>query len=207
MDLESVSRRCGSVGIRPYRSDDAPALAAAVQASLDDLRRWLPWAHESYGPEEARSWIESRTRAWDEAEAYSFAIVRPDAAGPAETGTAPTGAPGDEVWFLGGVGINRIDRQNRVGNVGYWVRTRATGQGVATTAVRLAARVGFEQGGLRRLEFLVSVENGASQRVAEKVGARREGVLRRRLRVRERVDDAFLYALLPDDLAEAHPRE
>jgi Acetyltransferases, including N-acetylases of ribosomal proteins len=105
------------------------------------------------------------------------------------------------------VGINRIDRQNRVGNVGYWVRTQATGRGVATTAVRLAARVGFEQAGLRRLEFLVSVENEASQRVAEKVGARREGVLRRRLRVRERVDDAFLYALLPDDLAETHRRE
>jgi hypothetical protein len=82
MDLEHVSRHRGPVGIRPYRADDAPALAVAVRASLDDLRRWLPWAHASYGLEDARSWIESRNRAWEEAEAYSFAIVRPDEVAP-----------------------------------------------------------------------------------------------------------------------------
>lgn len=206
MDLDNCSRCSGGIGIRPYRSDDAPALAAAVQASLDDLRRWLPWAREAYGPEDARAWIEDRRQAWDEGEAYSFAVVQPSGEGPEEPDGARDGGP-DDTGFLGGVGINRIDRQNRVGNVGYWVRTRATGRGVATTAVRLAARIGFEQAGLRRLEFFVSVENEASQRVAEKVGARREGVLRRRLRMRERVDDAFLYALLPDDLIGAHHGE
>jgi len=203
MDGDPVTLCRGAVGIRPYRSDDAPALAAAVQASLDDLRRWLPWAHESYGTEDARSWIEDRERAWDEGEAYSFAIVRPDETTSGGTDDTFAGAASDEAWFLGGVGINRIDRQNRVGNVGYWVRTCARGQGVATTAVRLAARVGFEQAGLRRLEFLVSVENEASRRVAQKVGARREGVLRRRLRVREWVDDAVLYALLADNFGDA----
>ncbi len=194
MNLDNRSWCSGAIGIRPYRSDDAPALAAAVQASLDDLRRWLPWAREAYGTEDARAWIENRRRAWDDGEAYSFAIVQ--ASGDAH------GVP-DESGFLGGVGINRIDRQNRIGNVGYWVRTQATGQGVATTAVRLAARVGFGEPGLRRLEFLVSTANEASQRVAEKVGACREAILRRRLRVREWVDDAFLYALFPEDLVEA----
>jgi RimJ/RimL family protein N-acetyltransferase len=70
---------------------------------------------------------------------------------------------------------------------------------VATTAVRLAARTGFEEGGLRRLKCLLSVHHEASQRVAEKAGAQREGLLRR-LRVRGRGDDAFLYGMLPDDL-------
>lgn len=203
MDVDGISYQRGPVGIRPYRSHDTPALAAAVQASLDDLRRWLPWAHEAYGTEDARSWIEGRERAWDEGEAYSFAIVRPGETAPRETGGAPAGKPSGEAGFLGGVGINRIDRQNRVGNVGYWVRTGARGQGVATTAVRLAARFGFDQVGLQRLEFLVSIENEVSRRVAEKVGASREGVLRRRLRVREWVDDAVLYALLADDFGDA----
>jgi len=73
------------------------------------------------------------------------------------------------------------------------------GREVATTAVQLVARTGFEEGGLRRLECLLSVHHEASQRVAEKAGAQREGLLRR-LRVRGRVDDAFLYGMLPDDL-------
>ncbi|PSQ75440.1 MAG: hypothetical protein BRD35_09065 [Bacteroidetes bacterium QH_7_62_13] len=93
-----------------------------------------------------------------------------------------------------------VRRSGEVGNMGYWVQSCATGREVATTAVRLVARTGFEEGGLRRLECLLSVHHEASQRVAEKAGAQREGLLRRRLRVRGRVDDAFLYGMLPDDL-------
>ncbi len=204
MCVNRISRRFGTVEIRPYRSEDVEALAAAVQESIDDLRRWLPWVHEEYGRDDARSWVESREQAWDDGEAYSFAIVRPDGSAPEEKADGIAGEPDDGRRFLGGVGINRIDPQNRLGNVGYWVRTRAAGQGVATTAVRLAARMGFERIGLRRLELLVSVENEASQRVAEKVGARREGRLRRRLRVREWTDDAILYGLLPADLRDPH---
>jgi RimJ/RimL family protein N-acetyltransferase len=62
------------------------------------------------------------------------------------------------------------------------------------------AHTGFEEGGLRRLECLLSVHHEASQRVAEKAGAQRESLLCRRLRVRGRGDDAFLYGMLPDDL-------
>jgi RimJ/RimL family protein N-acetyltransferase len=64
-----------------------------------------------------------------------------------------------------------------VAHVGYWVRTGQTGQGIATAAVRLIARFGFEDLGLQRLELLVAVENLASRRVAEKAGARFEGIL------------------------------
>jgi len=204
--MDRISRRRGEIEIRPYRSEDVAPLTAAVQESIDDLRRWMPWAHEEYGREEARSWIESRGPAWTNEEAYSFAVVRSDQPAAGEGADRIT-EEADGQQFLGGVGINRIDEQNRVGNVGYWVRTRATGREVATTAVRLVARFGFERVGLGRLELFVSVENEASQRVAEKVGARREGVLRRRLRVQERVDDAILYALLPGDLQEANPQK
>jgi ribosomal-protein-serine acetyltransferase len=74
------------------------------------------------------------------------------------------------------VGLDRI-RSNETANVGYWVRTRQTGQGIATAAVRLIARFGFEDLGLRRLELFIAVDNVASRRLAEKVGATFEGVL------------------------------
>ncbi|MFO8099091.1 MAG: GNAT family protein [Salinibacter sp.] len=178
---DCVSRCRGSVCVRPFRDADIEPLAAAVQASLDDLRPWLPWAHAAYDRTDARTWVESRPTAWANDEAYSFAVVH--------TGTGR---------FLGGVGINRIDRPSRVGNLGYWARTDATGQGVATTAARLAADIGFEDLGLRRIELLVPVGNTASRRVAEKIGAVEEGLLRRRLRVEENVYDTVLYALFPE---------
>ncbi len=57
-------------------------------------------------------------------------------------------------------------------------RTGQTGQGIATAAVRLIARFGFEDLGLLRLlELLIAADNLASRRVAEKVGATFEGVV------------------------------
>ena len=43
--------------------------------------------------------------------------------------------------------------------------------------LRLLTQFAFEDLGLRRLELLIAVENLASRRVAEKVGATLEGVL------------------------------
>jgi len=78
--------------------------------------------------------------------------------------------------FLARVGLDWISASGTA-NVGYWVRTGQTGQGIATAAVRRVARFGFEDLGLRRLELLVAVDNLASRRVAEKVGATFEGIL------------------------------
>jgi RimJ/RimL family protein N-acetyltransferase len=54
--------------------------------------------------------------------------------------------------------------------------------------------------GLHRIEIVVAVGNRASQRVAEKVDATYEVVLRHRLRLGETPVDAHMYSLLPDDV-------
>jgi RimJ/RimL family protein N-acetyltransferase len=66
-------------------------------------------------------------------------------------------------------------------NLGYWVRTSETGRGIASKATRLVAQFGFAELGLQRIEILAAVGNVASQRVAEKAGAVRECVARKRL--------------------------
>lgn len=85
-------------------------------------------------------------------------------------------------------------------NLGYWVRTSAAGRGVATGATRAVARFGFEQIGLKRIEIVAAVNNLSSQRVAEKAGAVREGVLRKRLLIRGESHDAVLFSLVAEDL-------
>jgi len=62
------------------------------------------------------------------------------------------------------------------------------------------ARLGFAQLGLQRIEIIAAVDNLASQRVAEKAGAVREGLARKRLLVRGEPQDAFVFSLLPEDL-------
>jgi RimJ/RimL family protein N-acetyltransferase len=85
---------------------------------------------------------------------------------------------------------------HRCANLGYWVRSSATGQGVAPVAVRLLANWAFRETEILRLEILAAVGNRRSQRVALKAGAVREGVLRDRLFLRDEPQDAIVFSIV-----------
>jgi RimJ/RimL family protein N-acetyltransferase len=166
------------IRIRPYRLDDAPVVWEAVRESLRELQPWLAWCHPGYAIEETRVWLAEQVPAFQQATSFAFAI------------TTEGGA------FLGGTGLDRIDRANRLSNVGYWVRSSAARRGVATAAVGLIREWAFTNTDLVRLEILVATGNIASRRVAEKSGAVYEGTLRSRIVIGGTHHDAALYAFV-----------
>jgi ribosomal-protein-serine acetyltransferase len=165
--------------VRPYEPGDAEPLGQAARESVAEMFPWLPWCHPDYSMAEAREWASSRARLAAERRELAFAIV---------------GA--SDGRFLGGCGINQVNQVHRFGNLGYWVRTSATGRGVAVEAVRQMAELAFRDTDLMRLEIVCAVENRRSQRVAEKAGALREGVLRNRLQLHGKAVDAVMYSLV-----------
>jgi RimJ/RimL family protein N-acetyltransferase len=72
----------------------------------------------------------------------------------------------------------QIDLAARSAELGYVVVPAFRGRGVATEALRLLTAWAFSELGALRLELLISVDNDASKRVAERCGYVREGVLR-----------------------------
>jgi RimJ/RimL family protein N-acetyltransferase len=173
----------GKLTLRPYESDDLPDIVEAVRESIPEIMPWMGWCHPNYGEEDAREWMETLHKDWQAGVRYTFVIA--DAA---------------EGTFLGSIGFNHINPFYRLANLGYWVRTSHTGMGTATRAARMVARFGFEQIGLLRAEIVVAEDNYASLRVAAKCGAAREGVLRNRLIIREKVIPAVMHSLIPTDL-------
>jgi RimJ/RimL family protein N-acetyltransferase len=169
--------------IRPYKSADIDSLFEAGRESINEVYPWLPWCHPEYSRRESREWVRLQPDAWDRGEAYNFAII---ARGSGR--------------YIGGCGINLVSRMHRFANLGYWVRTSCAGQGAATAATRLLARFGFEELKLIRIEILAAVGNHASQRVAEKAGAKREGVLRNRLLLHNQAHDAVMFSLVPEEI-------
>jgi RimJ/RimL family protein N-acetyltransferase len=169
--------------LRPFRLKDAPAIYAAVRQSLAELRQWLSWCHSEYALDDTLDFLRARPEAFRREGEYSFAIVDRHSG-----------------EFLGATGVNQIDPTVRRANLGYWLRSSATGRGVATVATRLLAQWAFEALELQRIEIVAAVGNRASQRVAERAGATREGVARNRLRVHGVPHDAVLYSLIPADL-------
>jgi ribosomal-protein-serine acetyltransferase len=175
--------------LRPPAPEDSEALYRAAIESVDTVGRWLPWCHAGYDRAEGRAWIEACVAAWQREESYPFFIF-----------------DRRDHQLLGGCGLNEIDRLRLRANLGYWVRASRMGQGVATAAARMVARFGLETLCLQRLEIIAAVDNSVSQRVAEKMGAVREGRLRNRLRIRDIPHDAFGFSLVPSDLRH-WPRE
>ena len=180
MEVELIE---GPILIRTLRQEDVSPLYEAARESIAEVSPWLPWCHENYSIEETREFIASRELASQNGEWHSFGIFEKDGG-----------------RFLGGVGINFINRVHQMANLGYWVRTSAAGRGIATKATRAVARFAFEQIGLNRIEIVAAVGNIPSQRVAEKAGAVREGVLRNRLLIRGESQAAVMFSLVKEDL-------
>lgn len=99
----------------------------------------------------------------------------------------------DEV--LGGCAYHHLDLQRSTVELGYWLLPRARGRGIASRAVRALAEHAFAQD-LRRVQAVVRLENGASERVLEHAGFTREGVLRSYLPYAGEWRDATLFSLL-----------
>ena len=162
--------------IRRYRLEDDAVVVEAVRESLNELQPWMPWCHPGYSIDDSRSWLQVQVPAFDDGSAFEFAIVSADG------------------HYLGGCGLNQIDRINRRANLGYWVRSSATRRGVATAAVRVLRDWAFDNTDLIRLEIVIVVGNLASHGVAEKAGAVREGTLHRRLVLHGAAHDATMFS-------------
>ncbi|MFM7121402.1 MAG: GNAT family N-acetyltransferase, partial [Gammaproteobacteria bacterium] len=90
--------------------------------------------------------------------------------------------------LVGACGLNAVDMTNLRANLGYWIASSESGRGLVTRAVRQLIHWSFAETALERLEIIAAVGNVRSQRVAERVGAAREGVLARRVWVRPEPD-------------------
>jgi RimJ/RimL family protein N-acetyltransferase len=102
---------------------------------------------------------------------------------------------------LGLISLRIAEQDPGLAAVGYWLRPEARGRGAATVAVQLIARWVFDELDVQRLELTTAPENVASQRVAERVGFTREGVLRGLVATKnDGRRDSVMFSLLPTDL-------
>jgi len=151
----------GLVTLRPWRAEDAEALVRRINDP--DIATFLDLVPQPYTLADAREWFAISKEGWRARTSATFGIH-------------VEGIDG----AVGGVGVRFLgDLDEGCGEIGYWVGAEARGRGVATAATLLAASWAFETvPELERLQLRAAVENIASNRVAEKAGFTREGVLR-----------------------------
>jgi RimJ/RimL family protein N-acetyltransferase len=159
---------------------DIPWITAAC--SDRELSRNTPSIPYPYSEADARTFVEHADRAWAEGSEATFVMAQ--------------AANGEG---LGIIAVHLHPGDPGLAEVGYWLRREARGQGTATAAVRLVSEWAFAVLGIERLNLTTAPENTASQRVAERAGFTREGLLRAWLPVPGGRRDSLMFSLLPGD--------
>lgn len=164
--LDSRPRSTPRFTLRAFRRRDTAALHEAILESRKDLQQWLPWAN-SYDRSVAQRFIRDSASAWAEGKAFDFTVRTTD----------------DSGRHLGNVSIWWTSRQNGIGEIGYWIRSDMTSQGVGTEVTARAVQIGFEEMACHKLVLRVAVGNTGSERIAERLGFTYEGILRDEVKI------------------------
>jgi RimJ/RimL family protein N-acetyltransferase len=100
---------------------------------------------------------------------------------------------------LAGLAGISILRGTEEGEIWYLVTPERWGEGIATAAVGQLLKLGFEDLRLHRLWATCLPENPASGRVLDQAGFRREGFLRKHLKIQGEWRSCSLYAMLDEE--------
>jgi RimJ/RimL family protein N-acetyltransferase len=142
--------------LRPWQPTDAPEVYAVCQDP--EIARWVT-IPQPFGLADADAFIESSRATWRDGTGAPFAIV-----------DSATGR------LLGAV--TRFGPEGHQATFGLWLAPEARGRGVGTRALRLVADWTFATTSAIRLDSFIMVGNEASNRMVERAGFHREGVLR-----------------------------
>jgi RimJ/RimL family protein N-acetyltransferase len=99
---------------------------------------------------------------------------------------------------LGGATLHHLDAERGIVDIGYWLHAHARGRGIATWTARALAAHAFALG-VERVAAYVNVGNHASERVLERAGFTREGVVRSLPKPDGTRVDKTLWSLLPGE--------
>jgi ribosomal-protein-serine acetyltransferase len=171
--------------LRLLEEADAERMNRIVGENREQLALWMPWA-AGQTSETALAFIRSTRQQFAGNQGFQAAIVERGA-------------------LVGVIGFNRVDWQNRLSELGYWIAGSSQGRGTITLAARALLDHALGVWELNRVEIRGGTQNLRSRRVAERLGFTREGVLREAERVGGRYVDHVLYAMLARDWPAARP--
>lgn len=162
--------------LRPYKTSDWKDLHTLMQDKR--VHKYLigpPWP---YTEKDAKEWVKSnspqshRRKNW----------VR-------------------RTWgiFLGNEQVGNIGLHEFKGHrveMGYWMRRKLWGKGLMPEAARAVMKYAFTVLGVKRVQARADLRNTASQRVMEKIGMQREGILKKYDSKNGKCADAVYYAMV-----------
>ncbi|WP_173917190.1 GNAT family N-acetyltransferase [Halobacillus sp. Marseille-Q1614] len=146
--------------IRMPKPGDGRAVYESIQASRNELKPWLPFAHHEQTEEETEANIRHAHIRFLKREDLRFLVFLKD------TGQLVCSS-----------GLHRMDWQVRKFEIGYWGDSRFSGKGYVTEAVTGITDFAISELDAKRVEIRCDAKNSKSRAVPERLGFVLEGVL------------------------------
>ena len=163
--------------LRSLQLADATELFSLTDANRAYLRRWLPWLDRTNAPGDTRNFIRNALEQFADTEAIVAAICYDNS-------------------IVGIIGYNRIDWDNRIGHIGYWLAESYQGMGLMTRACRCLVDYSFTKLYLNRIVICCATANRRSRAIPERLGFTHEGTACEAEWLYDRFVDHEVYAML-----------
>ena len=165
--------------LRPFGLQDAKDVQRlAGSKAIADTTARVPHPYEDGM---AEKWIGTHRGMFRRRKAVIYAITRSD-----------TGR------LVGAIGLE-LHMANERAEIGYWIGRRYWNRGYATEAAEAMLMYGFTELGLKRIYAHHMSRNPSSGRVMQKIGMKREGLLRKHLKKGGRYEDLVFYGILREE--------
>lgn len=186
-----VPLRTGRLVLRYYRDTDVDGLLRYY--GREDTTRYLldgPWDEDK-----ARHEVDQRTgRLHVTAAGFAVCLV-----------VEEPGRQGGAGAVVGDITLWAVDDSLSLGELSWVFDPDAGGRGLATEAARAVLDLAFDHYGMHRVRVRMDARNTASARLCERLGFRREGLLRQDWLVRGEWTDTLVYGMLTSERPAPRP--
>ncbi len=161
-------------------NEHASVIFNMVDANRDYLRNWLSFIDNMRTLEFAEAFVNSIIEKNKQGIAYGYIIF-------------------ENQVPVGRIGIYKIDHQNAIGEIGYWLVEKSQAKGIINNCCTTLIQYAFDELAINRIEIKCATGNVKSAAVAQKLDFVEEGILREAELVNGIYLDLYLYALLKKD--------
>jgi ribosomal-protein-serine acetyltransferase len=158
----------------------AETLHELVKANRLHLREWLPWVDNMRSVDDFRRYINSSKQRYANHSETGYVIMA-------------------NRIMIGRMGLYNIDLTNKSGSIGYWLSQQWLGKGIVTRCCKAMIDEGFARLHLNRIEIRAAIENFKSQAIPERLGFKKEGIIRQGEFVNDHFVDLYVYSLLKEE--------
>lgn len=165
--------------LRPFHLEDA----TDVQNYAGDyeVAKGVLSIPHPYPVDVAVSWISTHQKKFNEMKSVIYAI---------------TDRKTEEL--IGCAGLN-LRKEHKLAELGYWIGREFWNKGIATEAVSILIKYGFQHLNVNRIYAKFFTDNAASARVLDKCGLQYEGTLKQHLIRFKEFKDVSVYAILKSE--------